>query len=188
MLLDRTLFLGFAVVVITGIFLLILRHPRVSGLFVRHIPERPKRRLFLAAISFFLTFSVARSLAYSNYHHLGPFHDIYIGGRHIHHLVFGILLLLGVGYGWLVDAGSGDDAAAHWVSRLMALLYGAGAALTLDEFALWLNLEDVYWARQGRASIDAIILFGALLLASIWGGKFVGALLREFLHLRKFEE
>ncbi|HEY1866144.1 MAG TPA: hypothetical protein VGG55_03660 [Candidatus Acidoferrales bacterium] len=70
----------------------------------------------------------------------------------------------------------------------MALLYGAGAALTLDEFALWLNLEDVYWARQGRASIDAIILFGTLLLASIWGGKFVGALLREFLHLRKFEE
>jgi hypothetical protein len=72
MLLDRTLFLGFAVVVITGIVLLILRHPRVSGLFVRHIPERPKRRLFLAAISFFLTFSLARSLAYSNYHHLGP--------------------------------------------------------------------------------------------------------------------
>ena len=62
----------------------------------------------------------------------------------------------------------------------MSFLYGAGAALTLDEFALWLNLEDVYWARQGRASIDAIILFGALLLIGIWGGGFFQALWREF--------
>jgi hypothetical protein len=182
--LDRTLFLGFSVVVIIGIVLLVLRHPRVSELFAQHIPERPKRRLFLAAVSFFLTFTVARSVAYSNFHHIGPFHDIYIGGRHIHHLVFGIALLLAVGYSWLIEAGSGTDASARWAARLISLLYGAGAALTLDEFALWLNLEDVYWARQGRASIDAIILFGTLLLASIWGGKFVGALVREFLHLR----
>jgi hypothetical protein len=62
----------------------------------------------------------------------------------------------------------------------MSFLYGAGAALTLDEFALWLNLEDVYWARQGRASIDAIILFGALLLIAIWGGGFLQALWHEF--------
>jgi len=51
----------------------------------------------------------------------------------------------------------------------MSILYGAGAALTLDEFALWLNLRDVYWSREGRASIDAIILFGALLAADAWG-------------------
>jgi hypothetical protein len=63
------------------------------------------------------------------------------------------------------------------------LLYGAGAALTLDEFALWLNLEDVYWAREGRASIDAVILFGALLLIGVWGGRFLGALVREFSHV-----
>jgi hypothetical protein len=53
------------------------------------------------------------------------------------------------------------------VGRLMCLLYGAGAALVLDEFALWLNLQDVYWARQGRASLDAIVLFGSLLLISV---------------------
>ena len=58
----------------------------------------------------------------------------------------------------------------------MALLYGAGAALTLDEFALWLNLEDVYWSQEGRASIDAVILFGALLSAGIWGRGFLRAL------------
>jgi hypothetical protein len=50
----------------------------------------------------------------------------------------------------------------------------------LDEFALWLNLEDVYWAREGRASIDAVILFGALLSIGVWGGGFLRALLREF--------
>ena len=49
------------------------------------------------------------------------------------------------------------------------ILYGVGAALTLDEFALWLNLQDVYWARQGRESIDAVILFGAILAAGAWG-------------------
>ena len=47
--------------------------------------------------------------------------------------------------------------------------YGVEAALTLDEFALWLNLEDMSWARPGHESIDAIVLFGALLLIVIWG-------------------
>jgi hypothetical protein len=51
----------------------------------------------------------------------------------------------------------------------MSILYGVGAALTLDEFALWLNLKDVYWSPQGRSSIDAVILFGALLSAGAWG-------------------
>jgi hypothetical protein len=56
--------------------------------------------------------------------------------------------------------------------RLLSFLYGVGAALTLDELALWLNLEDVYWGRQGRESIDAIILFGTLLLIAIWRSGF----------------
>ena len=92
-----------------------------------------------------------------------------IGGRHIHHLVFGIIILLLVGYGWLSEIGTGADDSSILLSRLMSILYGVGAALTLDEFALWLNLRDVYWSREGRASIDAIILFGALLAAGSWG-------------------
>ena len=52
----------------------------------------------------------------------------------------------------------------------MSILYGVGAALTLDEFALWLNLRaDAYWSAEGRSSIDAILLFGSLLAASAWG-------------------
>jgi hypothetical protein len=177
--LSRSVLLLLTVLVGAGIVLLALRHPRVSALFHQGIPDRPKRRLFLAAIGFFVTFSVARTLAYVNYHHIGPFHDIYIGGRHIHHLVWGILILLGVGFGWLAEVGNGSDKSSIIASRLMSFLYGAGAALTLDEFALWLNLEDVYWARQGRESIDAIILFGTLLLIAIWGSGFFKAVARE---------
>ena len=92
-----------------------------------------------------------------------------MGGRHIHHLVFGIIILLLVGYGWLCEIGNGADNSSIFLGRLMSILYGVGAALTLDEFALWLNLKDVYWAREGRASIDAVILFGALLAAGSWG-------------------
>jgi hypothetical protein len=151
--------------------------------FVQSIPDRPQRRLFLSSVAFFLTFACVRLVAYSNYHHIGPFHDIYFHGRHINHLVWGLLILLLVGYGWLVEAGSGDKQPSVFAGRLLSLLYGAGAALTLDEFALWLNLEDVYWAREGRASIDAVILFGALLLMGVWGGRFLGALVREFSRL-----
>jgi len=61
--------------------------------------------------------------------------------------------------------------------RLMAVSYGVGAALTLDEFALWLNLEpDLYWSHQGRLSIDAVIIFGAILAVGAWGAPFFRAL------------
>ena len=67
----------------------------------------------------------------------------------------------------------------------MSLLYGVGAALTLDEFALWLNLEErVYWTRDGRASLDAILLFGAALLIGIWGKNFLKALPKELFRLK----
>jgi hypothetical protein len=84
-------------------------------------------------------------------------------------------LLLFVGYAWLASA----ESLSRWQSRWIAIFYGIGAALTLDEFALWLNLRDVYWAREGRESIDAVILFGSLLLVGLWGGPFFKALARE---------
>src|ERR1700722_20537812 len=63
--------------------------------------------------------------------------------------------------------------------RLMAESYGVGAALTLDEFALWLSLEtDAYWSREGRLSIDAVILFGSLLGVGAWGAPFFRAVER----------
>ena len=145
--------------------------------------DRPKRWLFLAAIGFFVTFAVARAKAYGAYRNVAPFHYLYIRGAHIHHLVWGILRLPAVGFCWLIEVGEGSKSSSLLVSRLMSLLYGVGAALTLDESALWLNVEEgVYWTRRDFASLDAIILFGSALLIGIWGGDFLKAVARELRH------
>jgi hypothetical protein len=66
--------------------------------------------------------------------------------------------------------GQGPTPRAIFLSRLLAIGYGVGAALTLDEFALWLNLDAAaYWSREGRESIDAVVLFGSLLAITTWG-------------------
>jgi hypothetical protein len=88
------------------------------------------------------------------------------GGTHIHHLVWGILLLLVMGYiGLAVDPGS------PWV-ELVAIAFGIGMGLTMDEFALWLNLQDVYWAPKGRQSIDAVVVTTTLLAIALLGLQF----------------
>ena len=153
----------------TAFLLLLLQGTSFGDVLHERIPDRPRRRLFVASVSFVLTFAGVRAVVYAIEHQIPPFHFIQSGGRHIHHLVFGILILLLVGYGWLAEVGTGADHSSILLSRLMSILYGVGAALTLDEFALWLNLRDVYWAHEGRASIDAVILFGSLLAASAWG-------------------
>jgi hypothetical protein len=90
------------------------------------------------------------------------------GGVHVHHLVFGIVLMIVSGYLSFAlepEGGIGLD--------VLALLFGIGVGLTVDEFALWLYLEDVYWAREGRASIDVAIvcaILGGLVIVA--GGPF----------------
>lgn len=87
----------------------------------------------------------------------GPFGDTSVGGVHVHHLVYGVFAML--------LAGSAEFAyrpGSPWV-HVLAAVFGAGAALTLDEFALWLRLEDVYWRREGRVSVDAVVLAAAAL-------------------------
>lgn len=157
---------------------------RVRKIYRRHFAEAHRERQLVAAVAFYITFAVVRILTHAIRAGRGPFHDLSVGGRHIHHLVWGILLLLVVGYGWLLEFGNDLRGKSRWSGRCMALLFGIGAALTLDEFALWLNLEDVYWERQGRASIDAVVLFGALLAMSAAGGRFLRALAREALGRR----
>ena len=78
--------------------------------------------------------------------------NVEVGGTHIHHLVWGILLLLIAGYVGVVIAPP-----SPW-HEIVTVLFGVGTGLTLDEFALWLNLKDVYWSQQGRRSIDAVIV------------------------------
>jgi hypothetical protein len=83
------------------------------------------------------------------------------GGVHVHHLVWGICLLLISGFlGFALDPGS------PW-NETFAAAFGVGAGLTLDEFALWVRLKDVYWAEEGRSSLDAVVvaaLFGGLIV------------------------
>ncbi len=112
---------------------------------------------------------------------IGPFHNVSSGGLHIHHLVWGILLLLVVGYLWLIEVGTGSN----WIAGVSAILYGVGAALTLDEFALWLNLQDVYWTSTGRQSIDAVLIFAAGLSVGIWGGPFLREVMLHLLRRKK---
>ena len=86
------------------------------------------------------------------------------GGLHVHHLVFGIVLLLLTGFlGFAFPTESPS-------TEILAGLFGVGAGLTLDEFALWLRLQDVYWTEQGRGSIDAAIfafIFGGLIVSGL---------------------
>jgi hypothetical protein len=183
---PATWVLAISIIVATATFLLILYIPRVAELFHQHVPDRPKRRLLLATVGFVTTFVLARSLAFLASRNIGPFRYIYIRGTHVHHLVFGILLLLAVGFGWLMEVGNGSRSSSLLASRLMSLLYGIGAALTLDEFAIWLNLQEgVYWTRRDRASLDAVLIFGALLLIVLWGRDFLKAISRELLHFRR---
>ena len=89
--------------------------------------------------------------------------NVQVGGTHIHHLVWGILLLLAVGYSGIVFEPDGP------ARDVLAILFGIGAGLTLDEFALWLNLEDVYWTQKGRSSIDAVVIAATLLALTLIG-------------------
>jgi hypothetical protein len=126
-----------------------------------------------ALLAFFVTFAVTRGItrriraksaeppndggsAEGGSEEQGGLSDVYIGGVHVHHQVWGILLVLVSG---LLQFRYNPE--APW-SEVLAALFGAGAALTLDEFALWFYLDDVYWGPEGRRSIDAILLGGAL--------------------------
>jgi len=163
----------------TGFLLFLLHRTRLGAFLHEHIAERPRRRLFLASVSFFFTFAAVRGIVYAIRHQIPPFHYITMEGRHIHHLVFGILILLAVGFGWLSEIGNGSSSSSIFASSLMSILYGVGAALTLDEFALWLNLKDVYFVREGRSSIDAVVLFGALLCIGAWGAPLFAAIAKR---------
>jgi hypothetical protein len=124
--------------------------------------DRPVVAWMLAA--FLVTFLATRLITHLIHDGRGPFRDTTVGGVHIHHEVYGIFLLLGTGTTALAF-----HPTSPWL-QVVAVLFGAGAALTLDEFALWLHLDDVYWGPDGRRSVDAVLIaliVGALLLIGI---------------------
>jgi hypothetical protein len=107
-----------------------------------------QRRALISWLAFTGTFAGLRAVTYSIRDGKGPFRNISVGGEHLHHYMWGIALLSGVG----AIAVRGDE--EHRRHPGVAVTYGRGLALIVDEFALLLDLKDVYWAKQGRISID----------------------------------
>ena len=107
-----------------------------------------QRSALLSWLAFTATFTGLRALTYSIRVGKGPFRNISVGGEHLHHYIWGIGLLSGVG----AVAVRGEERQRRHPT--VAVSYGSGLALIVDEFALLLDLKDVYWARQGRISID----------------------------------
>lgn len=127
--------------------------------------------MLVAWASFGVTFGIARAVTHTLRRIGGGSSSggIMIGGKHLHHYNLGILALNAVG----VIALRGEE--RHRRHPVTAALYGGGAALIVDELALLIDLEDVYWAKEGRASVDAAIgaiAVGGLALAGapFWQG------------------
>jgi hypothetical protein len=140
----------------------------IAAAYDRHIQVPGKEIHFLILVAFVCSFGFIRGSAHMIRAQVSwwPGNVETKGGTHIHHLVWGILLLLVTGYlGIAVDLGD------PWI-ELVAVAFGIGMGLTLDEFALWLNLEDVYWQAKGRESIDAVVVTTALLGIALLGLQF----------------
>ncbi|TDC19593.1 hypothetical protein E1265_23665 [Streptomyces sp. 8K308] len=122
----------------------------------RNIVDPGKLPLLLALVAFVVTFLVTRCITRLIRAGRGPFHDVSAGGQHVHHVVPGVVLMLAGGFG-AVAAGT-----ESWVGAVTAVVFGIGAGLVLDEFALILYLHDVYWSEQGRRSVEAVVLTAAV--------------------------
>jgi hypothetical protein len=140
----------------------------IGSLYERAIVDTGRQPELLFFVAFLVSFGFIRTSAHMIRAQVSWWPgNVELGGTHIHHLVWGILLLLTAGY-----AAVALEPDSPW-KEIDAVAFGVGAGLTLDEFALWLNLRDVYWAEEGRRSIDAVIvaaiLSGMVLVgASAW--------------------
>jgi hypothetical protein len=121
-------------------------------LFQTH-PEPPREAAFVVLLAFLCSFAFIRTSArLTRSVSWWPGGVETEGGVHLHHLVWGIVLVLVSGF-----AAFATDLTAPWW-QILAVGFGIGAGFTLDEFALWVHLEDVYWSKEGRSSLDAVVL------------------------------
>ena len=127
-----------------------------------------RQALFLVLVAFLGSFGFIRlsaRLGRSPRFPWWPGSVVTDGGVHLHHLVWGICLMLAGGASGfaLFDSSPGLE--------ICACLFGIGAGLTIDEFALWVYLDDVYWAKEGRSSIDAAVIAAGGMLLVLLGGR-----------------
>jgi hypothetical protein len=140
----------------------------IAAAYDREIQVPGKEIHFLILIAFVCSFGFIRGSAHMIRAQVSwwPGNVETKSGTHIHHLVWGILLLLVMGY-----IGLATEPSSPWL-ELVAVAFGIGMGLTMDEFALWLNLQDVYWAPKGRQSIDAVVVTTTLLVIALLGLQF----------------
>jgi hypothetical protein len=140
----------------------------ITSAYDEHIQVPGKEIHFLILVAFVCSFGFIRGSAHMIRAQVSwwPGNVSTKGGTHVHHLVWGILLLLVTGY-----LGLATDPGSPW-REIVAVVFGIGMGLTMDEFALWLNLEDVYWQEKGRQSIDAVIVTATLLAIALLGLEF----------------
>ncbi|MFJ5935301.1 hypothetical protein ACWDUX_09875 [Streptomyces sp. NPDC003444] len=131
--------------------------------FSRNILEPGKLPLLLALTSFVVTFLVTRTITRLIRAGKGPFGNVSSGGLHIHHVVPGVVLSVVGGFGAVGSGRHGVGAA------VFAVVFGVGAGLVLDEFALILHLDDVYWSEDGRKSVEVVVLTAALVMLALSG-------------------
>ncbi|MFI8092837.1 hypothetical protein ACIF9R_31700 [Streptomyces sp. NPDC086080] len=122
----------------------------------RNIIEPGKLPLLLALAAFVLTFLITRAITRLIRAGKGPFGNVTAGSVHIHHVVPGVVLIVIGGFGAVASGGHGFG------SAFSAVIFGIGAGLVLDEFALVLHLDDVYWTEAGRKSVEMVVLTAAL--------------------------
>jgi hypothetical protein len=129
----------------------------IGSVYDRAIVDTGRQPEFLFFVSFLISWGFIRTSAHMIRAQVSWWPgNVSVGGTHIHHLVWGILLLLIFGY-----VGVTVQPPPPW-HEIVTVLFGVGAGLTLDEFALWLELRDVYWEKEGRKSIDAVVVAGCL--------------------------
>ncbi|WP_326669640.1 hypothetical protein [Streptomyces sp. NBC_01257] len=131
--------------------------------FDRNIVEPGKLPLLLALTAFVLTFAITRVITRMIRAGKGPFGNITPGGVHVHHVVPGVVLSVVGGFGAVASGKHG------FAAGTCAVVFGMGAGLVLDEFALILHMDDVYWTEQGRQSVEVVILTAALVLLVLGG-------------------
>jgi hypothetical protein len=134
--------------------------------FWNRISEHELQGLYLVLIGFLLSFAFIRMstrLMRSPKVPWWPGSIVSDSGVHLHHLVFGIVTMMAAGAGGFAAFGN-----SPW-TEICAFAFGIGAGLTIDEFALWVYLDDVYWAKEGRSSIDATVIAATLMLLALLG-------------------
>lgn len=136
----------------------------VGSLYERAIVDSGREPELLFLVAFLLSFGFIRTSAHLIRAQVPWWPgNVEVGGTHIHHLVWGILLVVACGYlGAVADIGSPGR-------EIVIVGFGIGTGLTFDEFALWLNLRDVYWEKEGRRSIDAVVVVATLALIGVTG-------------------